>query len=89
MAARKARPRARRKGKAAGKRRRPVVALVAMVALAAALIWGVVALSQRGPAPFRFAAPEGEHAHDTEITDDDRRRLREVLESIDRAAEKH
>lgn len=87
MAARKARSRPRRKGKSAGKRR-PFVALVAMVALAAALIWGVVAMSQRGPAPFRFAAPEDEHAHDTEITDDDKRRLREVLESIDRAAEK-
>jgi hypothetical protein len=87
MAARKARARPRRKGKAAGKRR-PAAVLVAMVALAAALIWGVVALSQRGQAPFRFAAPEDEHAHDTEITDDDRQRLREVLESIDRGAEK-
>lgn len=87
MAARRpAQKRPRKKGKVPG--RRFGTALIGVLILAVALVCGAVVLSQRGYTPFRFAEPESEHRHDTEITEQDRQRLREVLESIDRAVER-
>lgn len=73
---------AARKKKAAPRKRRPRrrgLTLVLMSLLAAALIWGVVELAGRarpGIRPEARATPE--------ITDQERQKLRDVIESLDR-----
>lgn len=72
-----------------GWRRRRLWVLAAMLAVAGALIWVAVSATRQPSASFRLAEPEA-HAHDSasEITEQDRQQLQDVLESIDRAAKR-
>ena len=76
-----ARPRKKKAPARRTKRRPRWLVFLAMLALSGALIWAVVEMTRRAP---RVAAPAARAT--PEITDKERRQLRDVIESLDGSA---
>ncbi len=64
------------------RRRRPFLTFVIMLMVSALLMWGVIEVSRQGRSA-RQADGHGHGGAHSEITEQDRQQLRELLESID------